>query len=163
MASIDKISDVETFVDETLDELSDNVRTFKRAEFVGMPTDQQRSTLFSMLAAFVESGIPFREAIKFVGTEADAYRLKIALPIENFFQPYFCDEAAAKDREIEGDDVFERAFGKGMVFGEEMIVLRGMIKSSNPVPLLKLAAVLAADANKRQQGLSVSSKRVSHG
>lgn len=160
MAKGDNFLEIENFATESSEEIEDNVRSFRRTEFVGMPSDQQRAALYNMLAALIESGFSFPQSVEFVKTEASASRMKILICVGDFFEKIVLlpqeDKQAYFDQ---GDLIYERAFGKGMVFGEELVVLRAMVNAVNPVPLLKLAASFALDATKRQANASLVVKR----
>jgi hypothetical protein len=130
-----------------------NISSLARGKFIKKPTDRERSDLYSLLASMLESGFSYREAVEFLTRETAAERSKLAAPVRDFFAQF---EEWAKlsqdERATRVGEAVEQCFGKGGVFGEELLALRAMVSATNPVPLLKLASALAEKAAKREQG-----------
>lgn len=136
-----------------------NISSLTRGKFVKKPTDSERSDLYSLLASMLESGFSYKEAVEFLSRETSADRSKLSGPLRNFFANFEEWAALAQDqRAVVVGDAIEQCFGKGGVFGEELLALRAMVSASNPIPLLKFAAALAEKAAKRQQGRTSEEK-----
>lgn len=134
------------------DYVGSNVSSINRGKFVKKPTDSERAALYNLLAAVLEGGLDFDSAVSYLSKEAAASRLATSLALSEFFgalkelrEVELVDRGPLIDRKIES------CFGKGVVFGEELLALHAMVIVPNPVALLKVASGLAEAAPKREQ------------
>lgn len=134
------------------DFVGSNVSSINRGKFVKKPTDSERAALYNLLAALLEGGLDFDSAVSYLSKEAAAARLAISRAISE----YFGGLKELKETELVKrgpliDEKIESCFGKGVVFGEELLALHAMVIVPNPVALLKVASGLAEAASKREQ------------
>ena len=129
-----------------------NVSSITRGKFVKKPTDTERAALYNLLAALLEGGIGFEEAVSYLSKESSAQRLSISLALNDYFGSLkVIREAELINRGPLIDQKIENCFGKGAVFGEELLALHAMAIVPNPVALLKVASGLAEAASRREQ------------
>jgi hypothetical protein len=129
-----------------------NVSSINRGKFVKKPTDTERAALYNLLAALLEGGVGLEDAVSYLSKEASAQRLSISLALGDYFSAL--KEIRETDLLNRGpliDQKIESCFGKGAVFGEELLALHAMPIVPNPVALLKVASGLAEAASKREQ------------
>jgi hypothetical protein len=137
-----------------------NVSSINRGKFVKKPTDTERAALYNLLAALLEGGVEFDSAVGYLSREAAAQRLSISLALSDYFGALNeIRETELVNRGPLIDQKIEHCFGKGAVFGEELLALHAMAIVSNPVALLKIASGLAEAASKREQGKSQLERR----
>ena len=142
------------------DFVGSNVSPINRGKFVKKPTDNERAALYNLVAALLEGGMNFDGAIDFLSKEAAAARLVTSLAIIDYFGAF--SDLKTTDlvkRAPLIDQKIEHCFGKGVVFGEELLALHAMVIVPNPVALLKVAAGLAEAASKREQSRSQLERR----
>lgn len=142
------------------DFVGSNVSSINRGKFIKKPTDSERSALYSLIAAMLEGGMEFEAALSYLAKEASAVRLTTSAAITEFFGAF----AEIKKTELLKrapliDNRIELCFGKGVVFGEELLALHAMVVVPNPASLLKVAAGLAEAASKREQARSQIERR----
>lgn len=129
-----------------------NVSSINRGKFVKKPTDTERAALYNLLAALIEGGVTLEDAVSYLSKEASAQRLSISLALGDFFGGLKeIREADLLNRGPLIDQKIEHCFGKGAVFGEELLALHAMAIVPNPVALLKVASSFAEAASKREQ------------
>lgn len=138
-----------------------NISSITKGKFVKKPTDSERSDLYKLLASMIESGFSYKEAVEFLSRETTAERSKLSGPLRNFFARFEEWAAFPQDkRAVVVGEAVEQCFGKGGVFGEELLALSAMVSAANPVPLLRFASSLAEKAAKRQQGRTGEEKMI---
>jgi hypothetical protein len=151
MKPVKRKGDTVKFGDDE-DFVGSNVSSINRGKFVKKPTDSERAALYNLLAALLEGGLDFETAVSYLAKEANAERLPISLAISDYFGSL--KEMNATDLLKRGpliDQKIENCFGKGVVFGEELLALHAMVIVPNPVALLKVASGFAEAASKREQ------------
>jgi hypothetical protein len=142
------------------DFVGSNVSSITRGKFIKKPTDNERSALYSLIAAMLEGGMEFDDVVTYLSKEASAVRLTTAAAINDFFGAF----SEIRDTDLIKrapliDSLIEQCFGKGVVFGEELLALHAMVILPNPTSLLKVAANLAEVASKREQARSQVDRR----
>jgi hypothetical protein len=151
MKSGKRKGDTVNFGDEE-EYVGSNISSINRGKFVKKPTDSERAALYNLLAALLEGGLDFESAVSYLSREAAAARLSTAVAISEYFGAL----QEIKDAELVKrgpliDQKIEHCFGKGVVFGEELLALHAMVIVPNPVALLKVASGFAEAASKREQ------------
>jgi len=137
---------------EDEDFVGSNVSSINRGKFIKKPTDSERAALYNLLAALLEGGLDFASAVNYLSKEAAAMRLATSTAISEYFGALAqMKEAELAKRAPLIDQKIEHCFGKGVVFGEELLALHAMVIVPNPVALLKVASGLAEAASKREQ------------
>lgn len=140
------------FGDDTAEETTGKVEKIssRRSRFVTPLTDENRSMLYSMMAALIEGGLSLEQAAGHVSKEANS---RMSAAAEIFFgQLSEIRTLDGTERSTRMDSIISEAFGRRHVETEEHVLLAAMAIAPVLTPLLKAASMIALRSSDSRRG-----------